>query len=203
MRGKYTYELLALFAPDLLDNEKAEFQKWFNDFIKTEKGQVNQATFWELQKLAYKVKSYNDGFYFLAYFDVDTDRINELNSELFLYKKLLRHMIVKVPQEYRYKKFDIVFEKDEPRKSSYGGSSSFVPFDGGRKVVTEEKKIRKQEEDVATKDVLSDDPKKDLKDKIEDKTDKKKKDESLEDKLSVLDKQLDDIVKNPDRIIDI
>lgn len=51
---------------------------------------------WAEQKLAYPVDGHNKGTYWLAYFEMDTDRLTEFSRACQLNEAVLRHMALKL-----------------------------------------------------------------------------------------------------------
>ena len=51
---------------------------------------------WAEQKLAYSVEGHNKGTYWLAYFEMDTDRLTEFSRACQLNEAELRHMALKL-----------------------------------------------------------------------------------------------------------
>lgn len=198
MAQKYSYELFILFTSDLLDKQKTEERKSVKELIESLGGKVEYSEFWELRKLAYKIKGKNEGYYLLVYFDVDPSKLTTMEKEFLLNKAVLRHMVTKVKDGYRFipTKVEMVEVKEREERTSDNRPRTFnkpmrsrieSAVDSSEK--TEEKVEVQEKKEVKNAPVVEESKKKET---------KSKKKESLEEKMQNLDKKLEDIVNNPD-----
>ncbi len=93
-----SYELAIIFDPSLEEEEIEKELSKNTSLIEKEKCKVSKVDRWGTRKLAYPIKSQENGYYVIVYFEgnssiiTEIDRINKIND------KILRHMIVKSDQ---------------------------------------------------------------------------------------------------------
>ena len=59
-------------------------------------GEILASRLWDEQKLAYSIKGYRKGTYWLTYFRMDSSKIEELNRQTRLNEVILRSLVLKV-----------------------------------------------------------------------------------------------------------
>lgn len=98
------YELMLIMVPDLsqddMDKELKKIKKQITDL----KGEIYHEDNWDVRDLAYLIKKHDKGYYVILYFTFPSESIKELEKDLFLNKKVLRHLFVKSPKGYEIKK---------------------------------------------------------------------------------------------------
>jgi len=99
-----SYELLAVFAGGLKSSEfKKELEKWEIEISKI--GKILNKTVWENRPLAYKIKQEESGTYFITHFEAEGSKIAELENNLRLDTKVIRHLIYKTPKNYEWREY--------------------------------------------------------------------------------------------------
>lgn len=89
------YENLIIFHPDVgeeaINNQIEKLKK----FIEEGKGKCISTDKWGFKKLAYPIKGKQQGYYILLNLSADRNILEELNRELILNQKVMRHCIIK------------------------------------------------------------------------------------------------------------
>ena len=93
-----TYELLAVFKPNL-DAEEVDKQiSALNDIIKGFEGVVENTDKMGRRKLAYDIQNFRDGFFVTMNLSVPSDKVAEFKRQLRLNDNILRTMFMEVPK---------------------------------------------------------------------------------------------------------
>jgi small subunit ribosomal protein S6 len=93
------YEVLYIVRADLDDDKVQDAVKRVNTLIERSGGTVERTNLWGKRKLAYEVKHQKEGSYVLQDFQLDPDRVPELESSLKITEEVLRHLIVRKPEK--------------------------------------------------------------------------------------------------------
>lgn len=100
------YEMLTIFAPTLSDEELTATIEQVGTYVANGGGAVTQAikdSPWGRRRLAYTIRhngvDLRDGFYVLFYFDGEPRAIGELERQLHLNERVVRHMVVKIDEK--------------------------------------------------------------------------------------------------------
>ena len=93
------YEVLYIVRADLDDDKVQDAVKRVNTLIERSGGAVERTNLWGKRKLAYEVKHQKEGSYVLQDFQLDPDRVPELESSLKITEEVLRHLIVRKPEK--------------------------------------------------------------------------------------------------------
>jgi small subunit ribosomal protein S6 len=89
------YEVLYIVRADLDDDKVQDAVKRVNTLIQRSGGQAEKTNVWGKRKLAYEVKHQKEGAYVLQDFQLDPDRVPELEASLKITEEVLRHLIVR------------------------------------------------------------------------------------------------------------
>ncbi|MHB8645064.1 MAG: 30S ribosomal protein S6 [Thermomicrobiales bacterium] len=90
------YELMAVFAPDIAEDEMPGALERVSGYITTTGGEVSELTTtspWGRRRLAYPIRDYRDGFYALYHFTLAPEGIGELERDLGLNNQVLRSLV--------------------------------------------------------------------------------------------------------------
>ena len=94
------YELMAVFSPDVSEEDLPGAIERVGGYIATAGGEVvsvNQESPWGRRRLAYAIRyqgrDVRDGYYVLYYFDIQSTQIAEIEREIGLNDKLIRHIL--------------------------------------------------------------------------------------------------------------
>jgi small subunit ribosomal protein S6 len=93
------YEVLYIVRPDLDDEKVQDAVKRVNTLIERSGGTTERTNLWGKRKLAYEVKHQKEGAYVLQDFQLNPDRVPELESALKITEEVLRHLIVRKPEK--------------------------------------------------------------------------------------------------------
>ena len=93
------YEVLYIVRADLDDEKVQDAVKRVNRLIERSGGTVEATNLWGKRKLAYEVKHQKEGAYVLQDFQLNPDRVPELEAGLKITEEVLRHLIVRKPEK--------------------------------------------------------------------------------------------------------
>lgn len=93
------YEVLYIVRADVDDDKVQDAVKRVNTLIERSGGSAERTNLWGKRKLAYEVKHQKEGSYVLQDFQLDPDRVPELESSLKITEEVLRHLIVRKPEK--------------------------------------------------------------------------------------------------------
>jgi len=93
------YEVLYIVRADLEDDKVQDAVKRVNTLIERSGGSIERTNLWGKRKLAYEVKHQKEGSYVLQDFQLDPDRVPELEAGLKITEEVLRHLIVRKPEK--------------------------------------------------------------------------------------------------------
>jgi small subunit ribosomal protein S6 len=93
------YEVLYIVRADLDDEKVQDAVKRVNTLIQRSGGTPDRTNLWGKRKLAYEVKHQKEGAYVLQDFQLDPNRVPELEAGLKISEEVLRHLIVRKPEK--------------------------------------------------------------------------------------------------------
>ncbi len=93
------YEVLYIVRADFDDDKVQDAVKRVNTLIERSGGTAERTNLWGKRKLAYEVKHQKEGSYVLQDFQLEPDRIPELEAALKITEEVLRHLIVRKPEK--------------------------------------------------------------------------------------------------------
>jgi small subunit ribosomal protein S6 len=93
------YEVLYIVRADLDDERVQDAVKRVNRLIERSGGTAEATNLWGKRKLAYEVKHQKEGSYVLQDFQLDPNRVPELEASLKITEEVLRHLIVRKPEK--------------------------------------------------------------------------------------------------------
>ncbi|MBC8416362.1 MAG: 30S ribosomal protein S6 [Candidatus Cloacimonetes bacterium] len=87
------YESMIIIVPTLTeDDSKQELEK-ISSFIKKNGGEVINTDDLGKKRLAFKINDFNEGYYFVNYFNFDTAKVSELERMYKLNENVIRYNI--------------------------------------------------------------------------------------------------------------
>ncbi|CAM4097493.1 30S ribosomal protein S6 [Campylobacter armoricus] len=101
------YEVLFILKPTLTEEEVSAKLEFVKEVLTKNGAQIESVVPMGTRKLAYKIKKYERGTYFVIYFKAPTNLIAELERVLRITEEVIRFLIVK----YENKKEIIAWEK--------------------------------------------------------------------------------------------
>ena len=93
------YEVLYIVRADFDDEKVQDAVKRVNTLIERSGGTVERTNLWGKRKLAYEVKHQNEGSFVLQDFQLEPERVPELEAGLKITEEVLRHLIVRKPEK--------------------------------------------------------------------------------------------------------
>ncbi|MBP2655928.1 MAG: rpsF [Firmicutes bacterium] len=88
------YEVMFIVKPAEEEAVEAVFAK-FENLIKNNGGNIDKIDRWGKRRLAYELKDFADGVYFIIYFTAEPNVIKELDRVMKITDEILRHMVIK------------------------------------------------------------------------------------------------------------
>ncbi len=117
------YETFFLVRPDLTDQDRQSTIEKFKSIITDHKGLIAKVDPWPLQKLAYPVQKFTQGYYVLLEYASTPDVIMELTRKLRLDEAVLKFITLKKSDDFDPSKVSYD-EGDNPEQSSEDTDSS-------------------------------------------------------------------------------
>ena len=93
------YEVLYIVRADFDDEKVQDAVKRVNTLIERSGGTAERTNLWGKRKLAYEVKHQNEGAFVLQDFQLEPERVPELEAGLKITEEVLRHLIVRKPEK--------------------------------------------------------------------------------------------------------
>jgi len=91
------YETMFIIRPDLSEDERKVLFNQINDVLIKNNGKVTQTNIWsEKKKLAFPIRKYREGVYYLVSFTVGPEAITKINYAYKLNENILRSLIIKI-----------------------------------------------------------------------------------------------------------
>ncbi|KUK14650.1 MAG: small subunit ribosomal protein [bacterium] len=87
--------MMVLFDPSLEDEALKEEVSKVEDLIRREEGEIEKVDIWGRRRLAYPVNKKREGIYAIFYFQVNPDRLKEIDRVMKINQKAMRFMVVK------------------------------------------------------------------------------------------------------------
>ncbi|MBE0479449.1 MAG: 30S ribosomal protein S6 [Dehalococcoidia bacterium] len=89
------YELIYIISPDVAEDEVPALVDKINDFVTSRGGTVDEVDRWGKRKLAYPIDRFREGNYVLSRLKLEPRTTRELESNLQISEKILRHLLVR------------------------------------------------------------------------------------------------------------
>jgi len=88
------YEVMYIVKPAEEEAVEAVAAK-FESLITSNGGTIDKVDRWGKRRLAYEIKDFNEGIYFVVYFTAPASVVAELERVMKITDEILRHMVVK------------------------------------------------------------------------------------------------------------
>ncbi len=89
------YELVVVVKPDVTEEGVSQIVNKVTGFVTEKGGNVVKVDQWGRRKLAYPIKQYLEGNYFLAHLKLEASQVKELEANLRLSEEIIRHLIIR------------------------------------------------------------------------------------------------------------
>ncbi len=93
------YELMYIINASMDDAARQEVMENLKTIVEDGKGSVSEVTEMGMREFAYEINHMTKGYYVLMYFEADVDTVVELERQMRLNNKIVRHMNVKLEEE--------------------------------------------------------------------------------------------------------
>ncbi len=90
-----SYELVLIVSPEVTDEEMPDFIAKLSELISKNGGSVDEVNQWGRKQLAYPIKRSTEGNYVLTKLTLKPTSTKELEANLRLSGKILRHLLVR------------------------------------------------------------------------------------------------------------
>jgi small subunit ribosomal protein S6 len=91
-----SYELVLIISPEVTDEEMPDFITKLSELVNKVGGSVDEINQWGKKQLAYPIKRSTEGNYVLTKLKLKPDLAKELEANLRLSGKILRHLLIKL-----------------------------------------------------------------------------------------------------------
>lgn len=98
MKMKHKFELMAIISGGISDAEIKKAVSGIKDLLGDE---IVYEETWGMRDLAYQIKNQEKGYYMVWNFMADDELVKGLQHPLGLFPNLLRHLLLKVPMDYK------------------------------------------------------------------------------------------------------
>lgn len=179
---KRKYELMVILEPEVTEPQYKKNMEAIRALVETHGGTVWHAEEWGKRELAYSIKKKTHGFYVIFDFDGEPLQVPELNNQLRITNFVVRHLIVKLPDNYTPQKYDLDAEPERAER---------------KEVKTEAKLVNVSEE--KPREVVQVKPAPEMEKEVKPKKVAKKTEMSAEDsakELSKLDEKLEELLSS-------
>lgn len=105
------YEFCVLYPPNLSQKEESTLLKEVESLIEEQGGKQVSKDNWGKRGLAYTIKGNDEGVYVVYHYEIEPDKIREIDESLRITKNVLRHIVVKPPKGYEIVKYSEAYEK--------------------------------------------------------------------------------------------
>ncbi len=111
------YELMFIIPNKYNKEEAKSFADEVDKFIKEKKGDIIQFKALGNKRLAYKIKGFAYGYYFLIEFKLLNEKLKDLNKKLHLFSEIIRYQIIKkkVSKKEESAKKEVKKEKEKEK----------------------------------------------------------------------------------------
>lgn len=90
------YEMVTIISPKVAEEDVPAAVEKLSQMVVSRGGTVSNVTPWGRRKLAYTIKSFNEGNYVLAEFKLDPKMVAGLEADIMISEDLIRHLVVRV-----------------------------------------------------------------------------------------------------------
>lgn len=93
------YEMMYIINASLEDAARQEVMGTLKTIVENGKGTVSEVTEMGMREFAYEINHMTKGYYVLMYFEADVDTVVELERQMRLNNKIVRHMNVNLEEK--------------------------------------------------------------------------------------------------------
>ncbi len=152
-----SYEILFIVPNKFTEEEAKKVISNLKDLIESNEGKITYEEYWGKKKLAYKIKHNEYGYYALYQFDLEREKLADLNRLIRLNNEVLRHQIISINKQSEEEiKAKIAKKEEEAKKRQEQKKENKV-----EDKKEDKKEIKKEDEKEKTENL------KDLDEKLE------------------------------------
>ena len=101
------YELMLILSPDLRETEVEKKLKEIEGMMEKAGGKILEEDLWGKKKFSYRIQKHTEGIYMVYNLELPSDFIKELKDHLRIEKNVMRSMLISIPEDYVYTRYDI------------------------------------------------------------------------------------------------
>ncbi len=94
-----SYESMIIFNPELKEDDLNSENDKILELIRNLGGEVLKTDIWGKRSLAYEMNKKREGYYYINYFRIDTEKITDLENSYKLNDNILRYNILRMKEE--------------------------------------------------------------------------------------------------------
>ena len=88
------YESMVVITPTLSEENAKKENELIQNFIKEKGGEIINTDEWGKKRLAYQIREFKVGYYFINYFTLDQTKVIELDQFYKLHEYVIRYNIL-------------------------------------------------------------------------------------------------------------
>jgi small subunit ribosomal protein S6 len=100
-RAERQYELVYILPPDTTEEQVTELHGQIEAVVSRMNGTIDRMENWGRRRLAYEIAHHKEGVYVLEVITGSGELMKELDRRLRVMDQVMRHMVVRVDEEYR------------------------------------------------------------------------------------------------------
>jgi len=92
------YELGFIIPISVPETETQAVIEMVQEWITSRNGTVTKVDFWGRRRLAYPIQDFREGYYVFLQMDFPAQQLNDLEHNLRLHDRIIRHLIVRLDE---------------------------------------------------------------------------------------------------------
>lgn len=96
---KNVYELITIFAPQIIEEKMQTHLKKIKDIISSFNGNIVSEDLWGNKKLAYKIKKFSNGIYHYMKFHMLPTGTTEIKKYVSANEEIIRYSLIKIKEK--------------------------------------------------------------------------------------------------------
>jgi len=110
------YELMTLVNPEASTVEYKKHVDAIKKLLTDHGADIWHEEDWGKRELAYTIKKHDYAYYLILNFDMEPSEMPKMEEQLRIVNFVLRHLVIKVPENYTPQTYDLDFEEERPTK---------------------------------------------------------------------------------------
>ena len=112
------YEMIFVAKNELAEDQVNAIATSFSEFLKSNGAEIKFEHYFGVRSLAYEIQKNKKGHYYLMHFEVDQDKIAELDHMVRLNEDVIRHIVVNIEESNPDEVLAMLTIKDRDYESS-------------------------------------------------------------------------------------